>query len=219
MARSVLVIGPHGLDEVLGCGGVMASHSMHGDRVEVLLLFGDGIGRDAGRRVAAEEAAVILGARPPRFAGFPENRSDTVPLLNIIGAIERCVTEVEPEIVYVPFGGSLNIDHRTTFGAAVTALRPVPGAGIKAIYAYEMLSSTEWAPRGLGDAFRPVKYTDISGQLDKKLKAIDAYGTEMRAVPHARSPEAVRVLAQQRGFTVGFSAAEAFEVVRDLHAI
>ena len=142
-----------------------------------------------------------------------------MPLLDIIGAIERCVAEVAPEVVYVPFGGSLNIDHRTTFRAALTPLRPVPGAATKAIYAYEMLSSTEWAPRALGEAFRPVKYTDISEQLDKKLKAIDAYGAEMRAVPHARSSEAVRVLAQQRGFTVGFSAAEAFEVVRDIRAI
>ena len=31
-----MVIGPQGLDEVLGCGGVMALHADAGDRVEVL---------------------------------------------------------------------------------------------------------------------------------------------------------------------------------------
>jgi LmbE family N-acetylglucosaminyl deacetylase len=216
MARTVLVISPHALDEVLGCAGIMATHAANGDRVELLILFGDGTGRDAPRRIAADKAARLLGSRPPRFAGFPENRSDTVPLVDVIGAVERCVAEVKPELVYVPFGGSLNIDHRTTFRASVTALRPVPGANVKTIYAYEILSSSEWAPPGMSAAFRPARFVDISAQLDKKLEAVEAYGAEMRPTPHARSLDAVRVLAQQRGFTVGFAAAEAFEIVRDI---
>ncbi len=216
MTRTVLVISPHALDEVLGCAGSMTVHAAKGDRVEVLILFGDGTGRDAPRRVAADGAARLLGVRPPRFAGFPENRSDTIPLVEIIGAVERCVAEVKPELVYVPFGGSLNVDHCTTFRSAMTALRPLPDADVKAIYAYEILSSTEWAPSGLSEAFRPARFVDISAELDRKLKAVEAYRAEMRPMPHARSLDAVRVLAQRRGFTVGFAAAEAFEIARDI---
>lgn len=213
---SILVIAPHGLDEALGCGGAMARHADCGDLVHVLILFGDGTGRDAARRAAAAKSAQILGARPPRFAGFPENRSDTLPLLEIIGAIERRASEVKPEVVYVSHGGNLNIDHQSAFRAAMTALRPVPGSSVRAIYAYEILSSTDWAPRGPGAPFFPTRFVDISGSLERKLAALAAYGDEMRPAPHARSMENTRALAAQRGATVGFAAGEAFEVVREL---
>lgn len=192
----------------------MARHADVGDEVQTLVLFGDGSGRDAGRRTNAGAAAVILGSKPPRFTGFPENRSDTLPLLEVVGAIEKCVSEFKPQIVFVSHGGNLNIDHQTAFRATATALRPVPSSGIQALYAYEILSSTDWAPQGFGAEFRPNRFVDITGQLERKLKALETYGDEMRPSPHARSPEAVRALAKLRGGTVGCNAAEAFSVLR-----
>lgn len=215
MARTILVIAPHGLDEALGCGGAMARHADEGDAVHVLILFGDGTGRDAARRVNAQKAAKILGANAPRFAGFPENRSDTVPLLDVVAAIERCAAEVKPNVVYVSHGGNLNVDHQTSFRAAATALRPVPGASVRAIYAYEILSSTDWAPAGTGAPFLPNRFVEISAQLERKLQALEAYGDEMRPAPHARSLEGVRALARHRGGTIGVEAAETLAVVRE----
>lgn len=215
MARSVLVIAPHGLDEALGCGGAIARHADEGDKVHVLVLFGDGSGRDAARRRNASKAAEILGASAPRFAGFPENRSDTIPLLELVGAVERCASELKPEIVYVSHGGNLNIDHQASFKAATTALRPVPGSSVRAIYSYEILSSTDWAPPGAVEPFVPNRFMEITAQLDRKLKSLEAYGDEMRPAPHARSIEGVRALAALRGGTAGFSVGEAFTVVRE----
>ena len=37
----------------------------------------------------------LLGAEPPRFAGFPENRSDTVGLGEVVAVIERTVAELQ----------------------------------------------------------------------------------------------------------------------------
>lgn len=216
MSQTVLVVAPHGLDESLGCGGTMARHADDGDAVHTLVLFGDGTGRDAARRMNALAATQILGTKAPQFAGYPENRSDTLPLLNIVGTIERCVNEIKPQIVYVSHGGNLNIDHQTSFRATATALRPVPGSPVRAIYAYEILSSTDWAPPGFGDDFHPNRFIDISAQLERKLKALEAYGDEMRPSPHARSLEAVHALAKTRGGTAGFTAGEAFAVIRQL---
>ena len=61
-ATPVLVIAPHGLDEVLGCGGAMARHATAGRKVHVLILCGDGTGHDGKRREAAAAAALLLGA-------------------------------------------------------------------------------------------------------------------------------------------------------------
>jgi LmbE family N-acetylglucosaminyl deacetylase len=219
MARTVLVIAPHGLDEALGCGGTMARHADEGDAVHVLILFGDGTGRDAARRINAQKAAKVLGSNAPRFAGFPENRSDTIPLLEIVGAIERCVADLKPQVVYVSHGGNLNIDHQTSFRAAATALRPLPDSTVRALYAYEILSSTDWAPLGFGDPFKPTRYADITRQVEKKLRALEIYAEEMRPSPHARSIEAARALAVLRGGAVGVAAAEAFATIRELVSI
>lgn len=216
MGRTVLVIAPHGLDEALGCGGAMARHTDDGDEVHVLILFGDGTGRDAARRVNALVAAQILGASPPKFAGFAENRSDTIPLVEIVGSIERCVSELRPQIVYVSHGGNLNIDHQTSFRATATALRPVPGSSVHTIYAYEVPSSTDWAPAGFGEVFWPNRFVDIGSQLERKLKALEVYGDEMRNPPHSRSLAGVRALATLRGGTAGFDAAEAYITTREL---
>jgi len=213
---NVLVIAPHAMDEVLGCGGTVARHAQEGRRVDTLVLFGDGSGRDAERRVAAAQAAALLGTNAPRYVGLPENRGDTVPLVEVIGAVERAIVDCRPEIVYLPHGGSLHIDHQITFRAAVTAIRAVPGQSVRALYAYEILSSTEWAPRSLGEPFSPTRFIDIEHTLECKLRALDCYGTELRPAPHARSRESVTALARSRGYSVGMAAAEAFLVLREL---
>lgn len=194
----------------------MAVHTGLGDRVEVLVLFGDGIGLDAKRRIAASQAAKILRSNAPRFVGFPENRSDTVPLVEVVDAIEQAIAAIKPAILYVPHGGNLNVDHQTTCRAAVTAARPVPQHPVRAIYGYEILSSTEWAPPQLGEPFLPTRFVDIYRTLESKLKALEVYAAEMRPPPHARSINGVRAQVMHRGHSVGFMAAEAFTVIREL---
>lgn len=101
----VLVIAPHALDEVLGCGGVMALAADAGRKVYVLVLSGDGTGLDGKRRDAAGKAATLLGAEPPRFVGFPENKSDTVSLGDVVAVVEKTVQDLRPSTVYVSHGG------------------------------------------------------------------------------------------------------------------
>lgn len=212
----ILVVAPHGLDEVLGCGGTIARHTAAGRTVHVLVLCGDGTGLDGERREAAVQAAMLLGAEPPRFAGFPENRSDTIGLGEFIGAVERTVTELRPGAVYVSHGGNLNIDHQTAFRACATALRPMPGGPVADFCAYEIPSSTDWAPPGFGEPFGPTRFVDIAPVLDKKIAALQLYAFDMRPQPHARSITAVANLAHARGASVGLAAAEAFMVLRQI---
>lgn len=212
---TVLIVAPHGMDEVLGCGGVIAGLAAVGHAVETLVLFGDGTGSDVARRLAGPAAAEELGSRPPRYAGFPENRSDTVALLDVVGAIERTISQTGASEIYVPHRDHLNIDHQAAFNAAMIAARPVPLSPVRSILTYEILSSSDWAaPSALG--FQPARFVDISTSLETKLKALAHYDADMRPPPHSRSYDGVRALARHRGLTVGFEAAEAFGVVRQL---
>lgn len=210
----ILVIAPHALDEVLGCGGVMARYARGGAQVQTMVLTGGDSERHSRLKQAARTVAERLGCLPPLFCDLPENGTDSLPLGELVARIEREVAALAPRRVYVSHGGNLNIDHQRAFQAAVTACRPLPGSPVRELLAYEVLSSSDWAPPVAYAAFQPQLFVDIEGSLDAKLEAVAHYGGEMRSAPHARSPEAVAALARLRGGTVGLAAAEAFMLLR-----
>lgn len=216
MVQRILVVAPHGLDEVLGCGGAIAAASDAGADVSLLVLCGDGTAHDEARRAGTHKAAEILGIGDVSFFEAPENKTDTIPLGSLVGAVEGAVKAFAPDTVYAPHQGNLNIDHQNGFKATATALRPVPGQPVTSFYAYEILSSTDWAAPGYSVPFLPTRYVDITAQLDRKLAALEVYGGEMRAEPHARSITSVRRRAQSLGATVGVETAEAFVTVREI---
>jgi len=227
-SRTILVVAAHPDDEILGVGGTVARHSAEGDRVHSLILAEGSTSRsdsrDAGAhaaeiealREAARAAARCLGAEPPRFAGLPDNRMDQLDLLDVVKAVEAVVAAVGPTVVYTHHGGDLNLDHRIAHQAVLTACRPLPGTALEAIYCFETVSSTEWATPEIGRPFLPNHFVDIAGQLEQKRQALACYEREMRPFPHARSIENVEHLARFRGGSVGFHAAEAFAVARQL---
>jgi LmbE family N-acetylglucosaminyl deacetylase len=222
---TVLIIAAHPDDEVLGCGGAIARHVSRGDAVNVLFLADGATSRQGAgdtelqsRRQAARAASESLGAQPPRFLDFPDNRMDGIPLLDIVQTIEAVLDEVDPVTVYTHHGGDLNVDHRVVHQAAVTACRPLPGRNVRKIYAFETPSSTEWNTTATGPVFAPSHFVDISGFIETKLKALACYEEEIPPFPHARSLKALEALAILRGTSVGIGAAEAFEVIRQIEA-
>jgi LmbE family N-acetylglucosaminyl deacetylase len=219
---TVLALVAHPDDEVLGAGGTLALHAARGEEVHIVFLT-DGVsarGEDSAaaerRAQAACKAASILGARQPKFLGFPDNRLDQVALLDVVQAIEAVVTSIQPYTIYTHHAGDLNIDHAICHRAVLTAGRPLPASKLRCIYAMEVASSTEWASPGAGNAFIPTRYVDVSATMTAKRKALEAYGEEMRPFPHPRSAEAVAALAAWRGASAGLAAAEAFVLVREL---
>jgi N-acetylglucosamine malate deacetylase 1 len=217
MSGGLLIVAPHGMDEVLGCGGSMRRAAAAGRAVETLVLFGDGLGADAEVRAAGPRAAAVLGVPPPRYADLPENRSDSLTLADVVRLIERAVGEIRPEEVWIPHGGSLHIDHQTAHRAVCTAVRPAPGVCVRVLRCYEIPSSTDWAPAGFAAPFVPNRFVGLEpGDLEAKSAAMAEYAAQGRPWPHARSAEAVVALARLRGASVGLSAAEAFATVREI---
>ena len=217
--RTILIVAAHPDDEVLGCGGTMARHASEGDEVYVVFMS-DGVTSRTGvesnevevRKQAAKDASNILGiVQSLRFLGFPDNRMDTVALLDIVQTLEQVINEIEPEVVYTHHSGDLNIDHKITHQAVMTACRPQPGFCVREIYSFEVLSSTEWSTN---NPFIPNYFVDISDTLELKVSAIKAYNSELRTFPHARSIESIKALAKYRGASMGIRAAEAFKVER-----
>ncbi|MGM0695002.1 MAG: PIG-L deacetylase family protein [Pseudomonadota bacterium] len=220
MSKSVLVIVAHSDDEALGCGGSIAAQTDRGKEVNVVFLT-NGVGSrntdksapSIERRLeASRKAGEVLGVKEITQFDFPDNRLDSVPLLDIVQAIEPVISDLRPSVILTHHAHDLNVDHRVCHQAVLTACRPQPGHSVKTILGFEVASSTEWAFSA--PAFVPNYYVDISTQLEKKLQALDAYREEMRPAPHPRSASSIEALARWRGAIVGCTAAEAFSVIR-----
>ena len=219
--KKVLIVAAHPDDEILGCGGVIARHVNNGDSVHIVFMSDGLTSRTSidlnevkARKQSAKDASNILGVKnKPVFLGFSDNRMDTVALLDIVQPLEQVINEVEPKVVYTHHSGDLNIDHKITHQAVMTACRPQPGFCVREIYSFEVLSSTGWSTN---TPFIPNYFIDISNVLDLKILAIKAYSSELRTFPHARSIESIKVLAKYRGSSMGIRAAEVFQVERQL---
>jgi LmbE family N-acetylglucosaminyl deacetylase len=223
----VLVVAAHPDDEVLGCGATMARLANEGHEVHIAIM-GEGItSRHVGRQEAdadqlarlhqhAHAAANKVKAKAVQLFKLPDNRLDTVPLLEVVKLVEDLVENLKPEVIYTHHPGDLNIDHGVVHRAVLTATRPMVGQPVRDIYAFEVPSSTEWAFQRVEPAFRPNVFMDVSATLETKIQAMGCYESEARKFPHPRSPEALRAIAARWGSVVGFQAAEAFELVRSL---
>ncbi len=222
--RRVLLVVAHPDDEVLGAGA-----SVHrlvaelGATVHVVVLGRGAAARD-GRNAAlgqsanerdAEAARLCLGYQTLSFHDLPDNRFDSVPLLDIVKIVEKEKAAFGPEVVLTHHAGDVNVDHQLTCRAVVTATRPLEGERVRTLLSFETPSSTEWQAANHPLPFRPNVYFSVSGEdLHAKVEAMECYALERRASPHPRSARALEALAAWRGSTIGCEYAEAFMLLR-----
>jgi len=228
----VLVIAAHPDDETLGCGATMAKLAAAGREVHVVFVATGAAGRFAdpdnhGRDIADQVAALRrdaaragknLGVASQTFLDFPDNRLDTVPLMDLAHSLKQQVRDIRPSLVFTHHFGDYNWDHGRVHEASLMACRANAGEFYPhRLYAYEVLSSTERALAAPHRTFMPNVFVEVSATIDSKIEALRQYASELGAYPHPRSPEAVRHLAGSRGSSVGMCYAEAFQLLRELH--
>jgi LmbE family N-acetylglucosaminyl deacetylase len=225
----ILVVAAHPDDEILGCGGTIARLAREGHEVRIAILAEGMSSRYAHREdvdprqlqklhTRAQQAADKVGAKEVVLSKLPDNRLDTVPLLDVVKLVEELVARFRPEAIYTHHPGDLNVDHGVVHRAVLTATRPLAGQCVSEIYAFEVPSSTEWAFQRLEPSFRPSVFVDITETLEMKIEALACYDTEVRKFPHPRSPEALRAIAARWGSVAGLPAAEAFELIRSVRS-
>ena len=77
---------------------------------------------------------------------------------------------------------------------------------------YETLSETNFNFQS-NNFFIPNKFMDISKYLEKKIKIMKIYKTEIGKHPFPRSESVIRANAVLRGSQCGFKYAEAFQII------
>ena len=216
--KRILVIAAHPDDEILGCGGTI-SKLKNENFIEVLFMT-NGVssrGNDKKqilrRRKACLNLFKHLSLPIPKNFNFPDNEMDKIPLLRIVKKIEEKIRIYRPDTIITHYSHCLNVDHKITYEAVITACRPVNELSVKKILSFEVPSSTDWALYK-GKNFQPNYFVDISKHLKNKINLIKFYKEELRNYPHSRSITAIKALASVRGVSCGVKYAEGFYLNR-----
>ncbi len=224
--NKVLAVVAHPDDEIIGPGGALCKHVSQGDSVYVLIL-GDGKSSrsekkkidEKVKKISFEEtnkALSVVGVTSFVRESFPDNRFDSVDILDIVKKISNYIRTIKPTIVYTHHFGDLNIDHQITSEATVTACRPIENSCVSTIYQFETLSSSEMGGFTQKNCFLPNVFVEITDFIDKKVNAMACYKSELHDFPHPRSLETIQANAKVWGSKVNVQYAEAFFCLREI---
>ncbi len=199
-----LVISAHADDEVLGCSSVL-------DEDTIVSIISVNEGKLEGRPhrdVRLDEACKVsdyLGHQSFIGAYLYVNEYTVKSVLN---TVELDINRFKPEEIYIPSPVSYNQDHKVVYEACLIALRPHDKNWfVPKVLIYEQPHTFLWSD----EQFQPRYFRELD--LSKKLNAYHLYKTQVRSF---RSDETITSLAKLRGDQVGYSWAEAFDILREV---
>lgn len=211
-----MAIGAHFDDVEINCGGTLAKLHEAGSQIRVVVV-GDGDYQDSHGQVLrrhdearTEGLAALselgLNEDDLRNLKYPEKRIAFES--GLIDAIEREISGFKPELILTHWPHDSHQDHVATAQAAVAAAR-------------QLFSIWMWEPifpsgRVNTTPFPPQMYVDISGQTEKKKKALLAHRSQVDKFTSqgVNWIEGIEARAAFRGFECKSQAAEAFYVYR-----
>lgn len=226
--KKIMVVAAHPDDELIGLGATMHKLIREQGVIAHVVILGEGITSRSDTRDTEKWKNVLeehhanmnaagrhIGYASIHSYNFSDNRFDSHALLDIVKVVEKEKEEFNPDIIFTHNAGDLNVDHRYTFQAVMTATRPMADEGVTTVITFETNSATEWQYSNHPEQFHPNLFIDVTEQdVQAKIDALAEYKYEKREYPHPRSAKAMKALAEYRGYSSGCQMAEAFEIVR-----
>ena len=175
----VLAVMAHPDDAEIFCGGALIKSAEAGERTGVVDLTAGEAGSRGTRESRAREAeaaAEVMGLAVRRCAGLPDTAvaNDRASQVAVAGLIR----ELRPRVLVTHWRAGRHPDHRRAArlardAAFLAGLRNFPAGG-----APHRPEKVVHALAFQGDPVRPTFVIDISAQMDTKIKALAAYGSQ-----------------------------------------
>jgi len=174
----VLILSPHFDDETIGCGGTIARHVDRGDPTAIVFATDgrEGDPRESDRDLVsgirkreAREAAAILGVTVLEFLDRPETRLR--PGEGLEEQIRVILDRTDSRVVYLPSFLENHIDHLELNRIFYRAIRG-------------RMPEIEVRLFGLWTPFPPNHIVDISSVVDRKVRAVNRYRSQLTQVDY-----------------------------------
>ena len=224
----ILIIAAHPDDDILGCGGFMSKYSKQNSIRVAFIAEGSSCRfNDNSDEIVKEEivrrnqfglnALKVLGVKNVEFYNHRCGSLDQVSILKINKIIEKEINNFKPNIVFTHSSKDANNDHLIVHKSTIMATRPGANFFVSKVYAYEVLSSSEWR---FTESFRP-NYFEQLNEIDllNKWNALKEYESEIKPFPYPRSYEGLKVLSNFRGLQCNCEYAEAYEIIREINLL
>jgi LmbE family N-acetylglucosaminyl deacetylase len=216
-----LVIVAHPDDEALSCGGLIQNRVTRHDDVFVLCVFkrfyptlsGEAqMAQDEIDQSAFHMSLETLGHEnnahlEGSMLGYPEGEPHSLSYYSLLLPIEKRIRAFRPDEVVIPSPDDLNQDHRFLHEICKIALRSGNMGGVFRILMWH--AHDGGTPPG-ANWFE----TMTDDQLLLKQGAVERYPSEMRPLPHPRSPSNIEAHARVCGSMVAEEFAEPFTLYK-----
>lgn len=222
----LLVVSPHPDDEAVGVGGLIGK--VKKEKGEIMILY-MGVG-DSRQFVTGTTQGSVRLQEVERVKKFVEAatkvmyvqkdhvRLDAVPQKDMVENIDDVIDGFKPNMVAIPTSSSYNQDHRATFDACMSALRPMPKSTRHCVdHVLEYFEPYFWSSRPQKE---PNAYLDLSEKFGDgnlfnfKIELYKCHTSQVREDPSPRSIENLERLAHVYGKEIGVQMAEAYHVLR-----
>ncbi len=227
MKLDILAIGAHPDDIELGCAATIAKEISLGKKVGVLDLTRGELGTRGSAEIRDQEAAAaakILGLTIRENLAFDDGFfvNDKQHQLEVI----KMIRKYQPDIVLCNAIDDRHIDHGKGSKLASDACFLSGLRRISTVLNGE--EQKEWRPKQVYHYIQwknltPDFVVDVSGFLEKKMEAVQAYGSQFYD-PNNKEPvspitsknflDSIRYRAQDLGRLIGAEAGEGFTVER-----
>ena len=188
----ILAFGAHPDDVELGCGGTIAKEIANGKKVGIIDLTRGELGTRGDSKTRDKEssdASKILGLEIRENLGFRDGFfiNDEIHQLEVI----KMIRKYKPEIVLCNAQDDRHIDHPK--GAELVSDACFLSGLRKIITELNGSNQSEWRPKNVYHYIQwknssPDFLIDISGFIEKKLQAIQAYSSQFFD-PNSNEPE------------------------------
>ena len=201
--KQIMIISPHGDDEILGMGGYIINEIQKGNKVHI--IFGtDGVNEKNCkiRRQEIESVSKFIGFTYEILYHNKDGILYTIDKREITKRIDDRIDELKPDEFYCCYP-SHHQDHETMYECAQICMRLKTGwmPKIYGVYEYPFINNG-CIPKG------GLLYYDITYSFDKKTKAFELYKSQNKKYPSPLNNEAIEILAKMRGMECGCKYAE-----------
>lgn len=215
---SAIVVSPHPDDETLGAGGTILKLISQGESVVWLNVTNMkpeyGYSKQLVKKRAAEMDQVRKATGYSSFydLGLQPAALERYAKTDIISKLKDVFDTIKPELVFLPFPQDAHSDHRIVYECALACTKAFRAPYVRKILCMDIISETNYAAA----PFDANCYVDISPFVEKKLKIMEFYQSELLAPPFPRSKEGLLAQARYRGSACYCEYAEAFQIVKEI---